>query len=287
MKYFSTVFFLLCVFSISLSNAQPLNNSFESWTNGDPTDWLTTDFTGIADAVTQSSDAYDGSSSAKLEVLDLFSNPYPPLLFSGDLNGNGHPVSQRYANLKGFYKYALMGSDELLISVGMSTGDSVVNGYGAIVIGTATNSWTEFNIPITYINNDVPSETYITIYIADTSGTTNGTPGSNANIDLLSFSGIAGVEQLSQLPEGFSLNQNYPNPFNPSTKIEYSIPEQSFVQLKVYDILGNEVATLINEEQSAGTYRADFTGSDLASGLYIAQLKAGNYLKTIKMTLIK
>jgi len=95
------------------------------------------------------------------------------------------------------------------------------------------------------------------------------------------------VEQISGLPQDFSLNQNYPNPFNPSTKIEYSIPEASFVQLKVYDILGNEVATLVNEEQSAGTYRADFKADNLASGFYVAQLIAGDFSKTIKMTLMK
>ena len=95
------------------------------------------------------------------------------------------------------------------------------------------------------------------------------------------------VEQISGLPQDFNLSQNYPNPFNPSTKIEYSIPEASFVQLKVYDVLGNEVATLVDEEQSAGTYRADFSDSDLASGLYIAKLQAGNYSKTIKMSLLK
>jgi hypothetical protein len=95
------------------------------------------------------------------------------------------------------------------------------------------------------------------------------------------------VEQISGLPQDFSLSQNYPNPFNPSTKIEYSIPEQSLVQLKVYDILGNEVATIINEDQPAGTYRADFNGQGLASGMYIAKLQAGNYTKTIKMSLLK
>lgn len=95
------------------------------------------------------------------------------------------------------------------------------------------------------------------------------------------------VEQISGLPKDFTLSQNYPNPFNPSTKIDYSIPEASFVQLKVYDILGNEVVTLVDEEQSAGSYRADFSGVDLASGLYIAKLQAGNYFKIIKMSLLK
>lgn len=91
----------------------------------------------------------------------------------------------------------------------------------------------------------------------------------------------------SEIPKSFKLEQNYPNPFNPVTNIEYSIPEASFVQLNVYDVLGNEVASLVNEEQSAGTYRTDFLGSSLASGLYIARLKAGVFSTTIKMSLLK
>jgi Secretion system C-terminal sorting domain len=98
---------------------------------------------------------------------------------------------------------------------------------------------------------------------------------------------ISSVEQIDAVPQEYGLSQNYPNPFNPTTNIEYTIPEASFVQLKVYDILGNEVATLVNEEQSAGTYRADFSGNDLASGMYIAKLQTGNYHKTIKMSLLK
>ena len=89
------------------------------------------------------------------------------------------------------------------------------------------------------------------------------------------------------MPQNFDITQNYPNPFNPATKIEYSIPEESFVQLKVYDILGNEVATIVDQEQNAGTYRLDFNAKNLASGLYIAKLQAGNYTKSIKMTLLK
>lgn len=98
---------------------------------------------------------------------------------------------------------------------------------------------------------------------------------------------ITSVEQTSDVPKDFTLKQNYPNPFNPTTNIQYSIPEASFVELKVYDVLGNEVATLVNEEQAAGVYRADFSGSDLASGLYIARITAGNYTNTIKMSLLK
>lgn len=85
----------------------------------------------------------------------------------------------------------------------------------------------------------------------------------------------------------FSLEQNYPNPFNPSTIIQFSIPNSSFVNLKVYDILGREVANLLNEEKSAGTYQVSFSASDLSSGIYFCKLQAGSFIETKKMSLLK
>jgi hypothetical protein len=110
------------------------------------------------------------------------------------------------------------------------------------------------------------------------------------------------IEVDISLPEKFSLEQNYPNPFNPSTKIKFTIPsvtlsgvEGSFVTLKVFDVLGNEIATLVNEEKPAGSYEVEFstTGGPEssikhpASGIYFYQLKAGDYLETKKMILMK
>jgi hypothetical protein len=104
----------------------------------------------------------------------------------------------------------------------------------------------------------------------------------------IEIGGPTGVESISnEIPTEYSLEQNYPNPFNPSTKIEYSVPEQSFVQLKVYDILGNEVATLVSEDQAAGNYRADFSGINLTSGTYFYKIQVGSFIETKKMILIK
>uniref|UniRef100_A0A832CZ84 T9SS type A sorting domain-containing protein n=1 Tax=Ignavibacterium album TaxID=591197 RepID=A0A832CZ84_9BACT len=94
------------------------------------------------------------------------------------------------------------------------------------------------------------------------------------------------------IPDRFSLMQNYPNPFNPTTKIKFSIPTLEFVTLKVYDVLGNEVATLVNEEKPAGSYEVEFKSSfgnrQLANGVYFYQLKTGgDYLETKKMILLK
>ena len=85
----------------------------------------------------------------------------------------------------------------------------------------------------------------------------------------------------------FMLQQNYPNPFNPSTTIKYSIPKQSNVTLKVYDVLGSEVVTLVNKEQAQGNYEVEFDGTDLSSGIYFYRLKAGDFVETRKMILIK
>lgn len=85
----------------------------------------------------------------------------------------------------------------------------------------------------------------------------------------------------------FNLNQNYPNPFNPSTIIKYEIPSNSFVTLKIYDVLGKEVAKLVNQNENAGLYSIYFDASKLASGIYYYRIKAGNFMQTKKMILLK
>ena len=91
----------------------------------------------------------------------------------------------------------------------------------------------------------------------------------------------------SSLPSSYSLEQNYPNPFNPSTVIKYAIKADGFVTLKVYDILGNEVANLVNERQSQGTYTINFNADKLSSGVYIYKLQAGSYSAAKKMLLVR
>ena len=95
------------------------------------------------------------------------------------------------------------------------------------------------------------------------------------------------VKNDKELPQTFELYQNYPNPFNPSTKIKYSIPELSFVTIKIYDILGNEIATLVGQEQPVGYYYVDFYLPSISSGIYFYQLRAGSYVQTKKMIMLK
>ncbi|MFZ0452442.1 MAG: T9SS type A sorting domain-containing protein [Ignavibacteriaceae bacterium] len=99
---------------------------------------------------------------------------------------------------------------------------------------------------------------------------------------------ITGVQQLhNSIPGKFDLSQNYPNPFNPTTNIKYSIPNSGFVSLKVYNVLGQEVATIYQGFQKAGSYKADFDASRLASGVYLYRLEANTFSQTKKMVLLK
>jgi hypothetical protein len=93
--------------------------------------------------------------------------------------------------------------------------------------------------------------------------------------------------EVDASPTSFSLEQNYPNPFNPSTTIKFNLPVKEFVSLKIYDVLGNEVAVILNEEKPAGLHSIEFEASGLASGIYFYKLLAGSNITTRKMILLK
>jgi hypothetical protein len=108
-----------------------------------------------------------------------------------------------------------------------------------------------------------------------------------AKINDVEFGQLVSVSEVNQAVNSFNLYQNYPNPFNPSTVISYRLPVTSNVTLKVYDVLGNEIATLVDEEKPAGEYEVEFVASRLPSGIYFYQLKVGSFLQTKKMMLLK
>ena len=105
---------------------------------------------------------------------------------------------------------------------------------------------------------------------------------------IVKYSGVLEVEKEDgAIPSNFELSQNYPNPFNPSTTIQFSLPKNSFVSLKVYDTLGREVSDLVNEELSQGKYSVNFDGQNLTSGVYFYRIETKEFKSSIKMTLLK
>ncbi len=126
-------------------------------------------------------------------------------------------------------------------------------------------------------------------------------PNASTNLSAISYAGfgptniyanqeglITGINQNgNEIPADFSLSQNYPNPFNPTTNINFSIPKNGLVKIAVFDMLGREVATIVNKEMSAGSYTADFDASQLSSGIYFYKLTSGSFSDTKKMMLVK
>jgi len=145
----------------------------------------------------------------------------------------------------------------------------------------------EFNLPLCDMDQDGLAEYVFVNYSTDHDIWTN-----DAYVWVLEVQPQTGIkDELINSPNGFVLKQNYPNPFNPSTSIQYAINSTQFVTLKVYDALGNEVATLVNEEKGAGVYQVNFNPvagiKNQASSVYFYRLQAGSFSETKKMILIK
>ena len=135
--------------------------------------------------------------------------------------------------------------------------------------------------------NSVGTDHFITMTAPMLSGTVEnvfGTMGEHTLIDVI-VSDVA--NELPGIPVTYELAQNFPNPFNPSTNIRFSIPESGLVKLKVYNVMGEEVATLLNEQKNAGNYEVQFDASRLASGVYFYSIITDNFVSTKKMVLLK
>lgn len=280
---------LLASLLLTTSQAQIPNPGFEDWTANEPDGWFTTNSPPVIVNVTQTSNSHSGNWAVRGEVID-FMFPIPPFLCTGSLTSPGFQINQKFNRISGYFQFSPVADDHLLISaaVGIATpSDTTIIGGGAIAIGNAVSEYTPFSFDIIYTLPGEPNWANIAITITDTSCATPGHIGSTMIVDDLDI--VVGVDDSDEnlILEEYMLGQNYPNPFNPVTKIKYQIAEISFVTLKIYDVLGNEIVTLVNEELTAGKYEVLFDASRFGSGVYFYQLSAGKFLETKKMLLIK
>jgi Secretion system C-terminal sorting domain len=163
-------------------------------------------------------------------------------------------------------KVFLADSNEILVSNNYGTSFSVYKTLDSAIVGIYEKPGTD------------------TVYAATSHDIYELTPISVTSIKKI----VTAVEQSkSKVPIIFQLSQNYPNPFNPSTVINYEISKSSFVKIKVYDILGREIAIMVNEEEPAGKYSITFNGGNLSSGIYFYSITAGSFHQTKKMMLLK
>jgi hypothetical protein len=262
--------------------SQITNGGFENWSGGNPVGWQAFNFPGFPPSVSQTNQSYTGTSAARLDVVDFSGSPLFPFLYSEFFT-----VDQQYGSLMGYFQFQPANDDEFFLAEIYFYSGNNVNAFGFFETFDATSGYTQFIVPIEYFGRAGIDSAQIIFGLADTSKMPQG-PYGFALIDELTFGPSVGVTEISSIvPDDYGLTQNYPNPFNPSTKIHFSVPEQSYVELMVYDILGNEITTLVSDTYSAGEYSIDFIADNLPAGVYLARISAGKYSNTIKMTLLK
>ncbi len=278
---------LLLSASIPLA-AQIPNAGFESW-NADTTvvDWVTNSSAFYRTAL-RASPGHSGSYALEGMVANISGYGIGPIIYAGP--HGVIPYTHRDAALLGWYKFVPASSNDGM-EITVSTFQAVTKtpvASGALLIPTASPNFKQFGVNLTYLTSATPDSAVISFTVIHGVGSDFPTPGTYFVLDDISFgSGTAVNNPAPATASTFALLQNYPNPFNPSTEISYQVPVTSPVRLAVYDLLGRELAVLVNETKAPGSYNARFDASSLASGVYMYRLEAGTFTYTRRMALVK
>jgi len=224
---------------------------------------------------------YDGSTTMDWKLADSIVVTETSLVTGMNFHLLAHDTTSGggfvFGSVKGSNGSALAGALTLAVDANNKlVGYAISDLDGSYVIGSLSAG--NYSLVSSLVNFDNNSSIVAVDY------STNST----LNVDVkLTPNGTTGVTDNSAVINGYALNQNYPNPFNPSTLISYQIQKSGLVTLKLYNILGKEVATLINENQNAGKYNYTLKAGNLASGVYFYRLQAGSFVSIKKMTLLK
>ncbi len=283
------LFLLLFLFlNFTGTFAQIINGGFEDWNGTEPNGWKTNNSTGSI-LISKSTDCKNGSFSLANTTMEKYGLVFSGMLYAGS-DGKGFTITEKYKYLTGYYKFtAADTNDNIYISIflyNISATDTTIVGVAPTLL-THSPNFIPFDIEFYYSNNTLmPNLIKITFSMINSK---SGFPhlGSAFYIDDLTLTNTVDVKDPSSAKFDYYLSQNYPNPFNPSTKIQYSISSRQFVSLKVYDILGKEISTLVNEEKSAGTYNVTWNAAKFSNGVYFYRMQAGNFVQIKKLVLMK
>lgn len=296
----SIIIIILFAHAVLIAQNPIPNGGFEDWGGNTPDYWAaSTNIPGVGEPITKSTDSFSGLYSARGEVLLTANSLHYPVLYTGSLTDPSFPVSDRYYVLSGYYKFFPQGEDRFNVLVAFGNYTSSVSLEKNLEISSGADAYTYFQVEVNYdlvSVNWTPQYGHISFTISAHPDSQDVHAGSAYYVDHLTFDGqpVNIKEHSAEIPSTFILEQNYPNPFNPSTKIKFSIPAENenfrqvkFVSLKIYDILGNETAVLVNEIKEPGNYEIEFDASNLSSGIYFYELKSGYFSQTRKLVLVK
>ena len=220
----------------------------------------------------------------------------PPNCAATRLNGNyAEPVDSRLISppfvvanqnpaLRFWHWYSFSNGDTGQVQIKVKNGNW--QPISSPFVNTSSGAWTNFFISLSaYADSTVQ----IAFYFHSQRIGSFGNVSTGWYIDSIQVDVMVGIDEIvvDNLPSIFELKQNYPNPFNPSTTIEFDLPKTSEVTLKIFNILGEEVAMLVSDRLSTGSYSYEWDASNLASGVYLYRLQAGEYVETRKMVLMR
>ncbi len=272
--FLSASLFAFLVFSTLTSYAQIPNADFENWTAGNPDQWVTSNDSTFL-AIFQVNPAYSGASALEVDMVDVNGFILPGTLYSS------FPENSTPGALHGWHKFNDEGGDAWQVLIGLYA-NSNLNGFAFETISTTVSVFEEFVIDITYTGASVDSAT-----IEFTLTPAPGHLGSYLIIDDLSWGG--GGSGISDDPSAnaITLEGVYPNPAKNMTDVIYHLPVSADVHLAIYDLSGKEVKVLVNENQHPGRFKAQFDANELPAGLYICELKTGDTVQTMEVTVTK
>jgi hypothetical protein len=264
----SPLYLSLLVLASGTAPAQIPNPGFENWAGTDPDGWASGNVSAISlFPVTRTTDAHSGSYALKGTIVPIpgTGTPMSAVIQSGP-GGKGFAVTARYGGVTGYYKCSLLSGDKLGFNFIMYQGGNAIAG-GAQILRASISTWTAFSVPFAYTTSGTPDNCILQLQIIGPVTGADYHLGSWYELDDLAFTGATSVAPGAR-PAAYALDQNFPNPFNPATTIRYSVRHRSHVTVAVFNMLGEKVATLVNDMQEPGSHDVRFDGTGLASGAY-------------------
>lgn len=265
------LFALLMLASMISQSQTPIPNpSLDSWSNGNPTSWSTSNITGLAMGVTQSNDAHSGSAAAKLEPLNALGIVVPPGLNSA----SDFSINVDYTAFSFYYKCSLSSKDQFIAMGTLKFNSTTKAGaQGILTMSNNTTVYTQTTVLFNYISAGA-NKASLNFAMSPTASNT---------LQVGSFVLIDDLAMLSSLPTQindlsleptFKIGAAIPNPAKGISLIPFSLPQNSNVEISLFTIEGKKVMEILNKDLNKGRYKAEFDANLLPSGIYICKLKA-------------
>jgi hypothetical protein len=300
--YIKSILLILIVSCHSISKAQIPNADFENWSlTSDvlmPDNWTINAMGDVAIPVTRTTDSHSGTYAARGEVVSAGAPPveilFSPIQTSVPPGSEdlGFSVSERHYVFSGFYKYYPAEGDKFQITVIMFHETTSV-GIGALSIEAGAIAYTPFSIDINYTSEEIPNTCLITFTICGPTGSNDYHKGSYFIVDELEFDApLLFFNGPGEYNYQFILQQNYPNPFDSETEINFQVPEDINVRVKIFNILGQEITELADRKFPKGRHSIRWNGRDnngrkVSNGIYFYQIQSGDLSQARKMYLLR